>query len=115
MFFTCFVNILIFTESLLNSFFVFWYFHCHHIYSIDKSVNVWERKQADKNSLIKNKIKKINSNVCVMLLANYGFVSVDGDVETSFDMWMTQRRCKQWNRKAVRQHRVERQVVSSHT
>ena len=50
-----------------------------------------------------------------MLSANYGFIIVDGDIQISFDMLMTQRRCKQHNRKAIRQHRVEGQVVSSHT
>ena len=52
-----------------------------------------------------------NKNGCVMLSANYGFVNIDGNVEISFDMWMTQRGCKQWNRKTIRQHRVEGQVV----
>ena len=69
------------------SFFVFWYFRCHHEYSIDESFNVQEREQTNKNSFSQKKEKeKIHSNGCVVLLANYGFISVDGDTEISFDM-----------------------------
>ena len=67
-------------------FFLFRYFSCHHEYIIDKAFNVWERRQVDKNSLSPKKKEKINSNWCVMLSAIYGFISVDGDIEISYDM-----------------------------
>ena len=34
----------------------------------------------------KEKKEKIDSNRCVILLANYGFISVDGDIDISFDI-----------------------------
>ena len=100
-----------------NSFFVFRHFWCYRKYSIGKLFNVWERKQADQNSLSQKKKKreKINWNGYVILSANYGFINVDADVEISFDISMTQWRCKQCNRKGIRQQRIEGQVVSLHT
>ena len=55
------------------SFFVFWYFWYHREYSTvstDKYFNVWERKQADKNSLIKKKSTQMSMSCCWLIIVS---------------------------------------------